>query len=151
MAAMSLLAILSIQAVDAKACTRREKFKRSFSDPIGLYHGPGTYGKLDRTVTLNCLSYVGSIERDGEEHVLIQDEKGEVHVLTVGSWMGWYRSVIVKIDADYIHLRQLVNFVPISAQLRPDPETASEEEIKRYNEHTFKEVTVKFPKRPRER
>jgi len=146
-----LVALLAIQATDASACTRRPNYERSPDDPPTLYHGPGTYGELDRTVTLDCLSYVGSVEKDGREHLLIQDERGKVHVLTVGDWMGWSRSVIIKIDADFIYLRQLPNMIEAPYTDGRDLSNATAEEINRYYEHIGKEVIVKFPKRPKHR
>jgi len=64
--------------------------------------GPGSFGKLHGTVTLGCLRYVGSLTRDGVEWVLIRDERGEVHRLKVGYYMG--PGVISAIDAEFIHL-----------------------------------------------
>jgi hypothetical protein len=149
---MLLVAVISIQSADVGACVRREKFKRFPGDPSSfLYHGPVTYGELDRTVTLDCLSYVGSIEKNGKEHVLIEDETGKVHVLTVGDTMGWYRSFIIKIDTDFIYLKQLVNLVESDYLVEFDSDAASEAEIEKYNEHIFREMTVKFPKRPKHR
>ncbi len=148
---LTLIAILLVQAADATACTRRPKYERSPDDPPTLYHGPGTYGELDRTVTLDCLSYVGSVERDGREHVLIQDERGKIHTLTIGSAMGWNRSLIIKIDADYIYLKQLVNLIEPPYADGRDLTNSTEEEIEKYNEHRFKEMTIKFPKRPKQR
>ena len=146
-----LVALLAIQATDTSACTRRPKYERSPNDPPTLYHGPGTYGELDRTVTLDCLSYVGSVEKDGREHVLIQDERGKIHKLTIGSAMGWNRSFIIRIDSDFIYLKQLVNLIEPPYTNGRDLTNATEEEIEKYNEHRYKEMTIKFPKRPKQR
>lgn len=148
-AALGLAAVLTIQITNASACTRRPEVKY---DPLYFpYHPPGSYGELDRTVTLDCLHYVGSIQRNGREHVLIQDERGKVHLLTVGSSMGWNRSMIIKIDADYIYLRQLVNQIEAPYTDGRDLTNASAEQIEKYNEHRYKEMTIKFPKRPKQR
>lgn len=64
--------------------------------------GPGSFGKLHGTVTLDCLTYVGSLTREGVEWVLIRDERGEVHRLRTGSYMG--PGVISAIDGEFIHL-----------------------------------------------
>ena len=146
-----LVALLATQATDTSACTRRPKYEHSPDDPPTLYHGPGTYGELDRTVTLDCLSYVGSVEKDGREHVLIQDERGKIHKLTIGSAMGWNRSFIIRIDSDFIYLKQLVNLIEPPYTNGRDLTNATEEEIEKYNEHRYKEMTIKFPKRPKQR
>ena len=52
---------------------RWKPFPASRDGPLAM-HGPGSYGAVDRTLTLDCLSYIGSIENDGGKHVLIQDD-----------------------------------------------------------------------------
>jgi len=148
-AALVFAAALTIQATNASACTRRPKHEHSPEDSTTLYHGPGTYGELDRTVTLDCLRYVGSVERDGREHVLIQDERGKIHTLKIGSAMGWNRSFIIKIDSDFIYLKQLVNLNEPPYTVGRDLTNATKEEIEKYNEPRYKEMTVKFPKQPK--
>jgi len=146
---IGIVAMLSIATTSADACTRRPEVTRDPGDPPSFpYHPPGTYGELDRTVTLDCLSYVGSVERGGREHVLIKDERGKVHVLTVGGWMGWSRSIIVKIDAEYIYLRQLVNMIEAPYADGRDLSNATAEEVARHYEHVGREKTIKFPKYP---
>lgn len=70
--------------------------------------GPGSWGQLQDTVTLDCLKYVGSTMRQGKEIVFIRDELGKVHDLQVGDFMGENTGRIVKIDATAIYLLQLV-------------------------------------------
>jgi hypothetical protein len=72
------------------------------------FDGPGSFGELQDTVTLDCLKYVGSVQKNGIEHVLIRDEKGKVHVLRPGNFMGENTGVITKIDHNTIYIRQLV-------------------------------------------
>lgn len=64
--------------------------------------GPGSFGRLHGTVTLDCLRYVGSVSINGVEWVLIRDERGEVHRLRPGDYMG--PGVIGRIDAEAIYL-----------------------------------------------
>jgi len=64
--------------------------------------GPGSFGSLHGTVTLDCLRYVGSVNARGVEWVLIQDERGEVHRLRPGDYMG--PGVISAVDAEFIYL-----------------------------------------------
>ena len=59
-------------------------------------------------MTLDCLRYVGSVERKGKEQVLIRDERGRIYELKLGSFMGENTGRIVKIDADTIYVEQLV-------------------------------------------
>jgi type IV pilus assembly protein PilP len=91
--------------------------------PIDL-DGPGSWGELQDTVTLDCLKYVGSTMKQGRENVLIRDERGKVHQLQVGSFMGENTGRIVEIDATVIYLLQIVQ--------RNDG---------------WEELVVKFPKR----
>lgn len=70
--------------------------------------GPGSWGELQDTVTLDCLRYVGSIEWNGKEHVLIRDERGKLHKLQLGDFMGENTGRIVKIDAAAIYVEQIV-------------------------------------------
>lgn len=49
------------------------------------FDGAGSWGELQDTVTLDCLRYVGSFEREGIEHVRIQDERGKIHESQLGS------------------------------------------------------------------
>ena len=73
------------------------------------FDGPGSFGELQDTVTLDCLRYVGSIEKQGDEHVLIKDERGTIHVLRTGSFVGENTGMIKKIDADAIYIEQIVS------------------------------------------
>ena len=70
--------------------------------------GPGSFGPLHGTVTLDCLKYVGSIEMGGVEQVLIRDEQGTIHRLKVGDPMGENSGVISRIDETTITITQRV-------------------------------------------
>jgi hypothetical protein len=70
--------------------------------------GPGSFGALDGTVTLDCLKYVGSIEQNGAEYVLIRDERDTVHRLRIGDRMGENGGVISRIDKDAIYVNQYI-------------------------------------------
>jgi hypothetical protein len=87
--------------------------------------GPGSFGALQDTVTLDCLKYVGSIQKNGVEHVRIKDERGKVHVLRRGGYVGENHGFISRIDSEIIYINQL---------------------IQRNGE--WEEVIVKFRKRP---
>ena len=89
--------------------------------------GPGSFGELQDTVTLDCLKYVGSIQAEkGNEFVFIQDERGKIYRLHRGSYMGENTGIIKKIDAGAIYISQLVS-----------------------RNGQWEEVIVKFPKYPR--
>jgi hypothetical protein len=109
-------------ALDASAeCTRFKKERT----PAG-FDGPGSWGPLHNTLTLDCLTYAGSIERDRIEYVLIRDEKGTVYRLRVGDFIGDKSGHITKIDESFIYIEQYEG-----------PQTPA--------------VTVKFPKSNRTR
>ena len=92
--------------------------------PVPDPDGPGSWGELQDTLTLDCLKYVGSITVQGEENVLIRDDRGKVHQLKVGDFMGENTGQIIEIDDTAIYLSQAV------AQ-----------------DGAWVEVIVKFPKR----
>ena len=73
------------------------------------FDGPGSFGELHGTVTLDCLKYVGSNQKNGIELVLIKDERGKVHVLRRGSYMGENAGVISRIDPDAIYINQIID------------------------------------------
>lgn len=101
-----LIAVCALPNSAAAECVRHGP--PSGATPPNI-DGPGSFGELQDTVTLDCLTYVGSIQHESEEHVLIRDERGKVHALQVGSHMGENSGVISKIDADTIYLEQVVN------------------------------------------
>ena len=99
-AAFALVLACAIAAPAAAECQRT---------PVGQgpeIDGPGSFGALDGTVTLECLRYVGSVEMRGTEYVLIQDERGTVHRLKTGDRMGENGGVISRIDNDTIYVQQ---------------------------------------------
>ena len=72
------------------------------------FDGPGSWGKLHNTVTLDCLHYVGSLSMNGVVEVLIRDETGVVHRLKVGDFMGENTGRITRIEDDRIYIEQTV-------------------------------------------
>ena len=106
MRALFLAAICALSYSASAECVRYQP------PPEGKppdFDGPGSWGKLQDTVTLDCLRYVGSIERNGEEYVLIEDERGDIHELRNGDYMGENSGFIVEIGPDVIYVLQLVN------------------------------------------
>jgi hypothetical protein len=96
--AIILAALLALLAGSALAECRRLPVRQN----PNVLDGPGSFGPLHGTLTLDCLTYAGSMNRDGKEWVLLKDEQGTVHRVGVGSYVG--PGVITKIDAEFIHV-----------------------------------------------
>ncbi len=105
--AAALLAGLVAAGVAHADCVRHKPAPPA-AGTAPAFDGPGSFGALHDTVTLDCLRYVGSLERGGQEHVLIRDETGVVHRLKAGDYIGENAGVIRRIDAEYIHIEQIV-------------------------------------------
>jgi hypothetical protein len=71
------------------------------------YDGPGSWGPLHGTVTLDCLTYVGFIETDGHEVFLIEME-GTIIRIGLHDYMGENGGIIESSDEDYLYIRQSV-------------------------------------------
>jgi hypothetical protein len=99
-----LIAAFCFSAAAGAACVRYVPDPRKPPE----MDGPGSFGKLQDTVTLDCLSYAGSIGTAGAEQVLIRDERGTVYRLRVGDYMGENTGVIRKIDDEAIYIEQLI-------------------------------------------
>jgi hypothetical protein len=100
LSALALAVACTLPDIAAAECRRT---------PVGQgqeLDGPGSFGALDGTVSLDCLKYVGSIQLRDTEYVLIQDERGTVHRLTTGDRMGENGGVISRIDNDTIYVQQ---------------------------------------------
>lgn len=123
-AGAGLVAALLFAGAAEAACERFKPAARAAETPPA-FDGPGSFGALHGTVTLDCLRYAGSISQGGVEHVLIRDETGVIHRLKTGDYMGENAGVISSIDASHIHIEQLVKQ---GGELRS--------------------VMVKFPKKP---
>ncbi len=99
-----LIAAFCFSAAAGAACVRYVPDPK----PPTYLDGPGSFGKLQDTVTLDCLSYVGSIGTAGDEQVLIRDEYGVIYRMHVGDYMGENTGVIRKIDGDAIYIEQMI-------------------------------------------
>jgi hypothetical protein len=110
MRGMVLVLLLATAAAgDARgACVRYDPAAAAKSTSPPQFDGPGSFGELQDTVTLDCLSYVGSIQKDKKELVLIRDERGVVHRLRVGDYIGENTGVIARIDRDAIYIEQSI-------------------------------------------
>ncbi len=93
-------------AVAHGACVRYDAAAKPLNIPE--FDGPGSFGELQDTVTLDCLTYVGSIQKGEKEYVLIKDERGVVHQLTVGDYMGENTGMIMKFSHDVIYIEQTI-------------------------------------------
>ena len=71
--------------------------------------GPGSFGELQDTVTLDCLKYIGIAKKSGRDYVLIKDDRGKIHELRRGSYMGENTGIIKNFDRHAIYIEQMVN------------------------------------------
>jgi type IV pilus assembly protein PilP len=69
--------------------------------------GPGSFGRLQDTVTLGCLTYLGTIGNDKTLQALVRDDRGEIHRMRVGDYMGENSGVIRKIEEGAITIEQI--------------------------------------------
>ncbi len=107
--AMFVLMLALAVTCDARAaCVRYDPATSAKSQGPPQFDGPGSFGELQDTVTLDCLTYVGSIQKNNKELVLIRDERGIVHRLGVGSFMGENTGVISRIDREAIYVEQRI-------------------------------------------
>jgi len=105
-----VLLLATAVAADARgACVRYDPAAEAKSASPPQFDGPGSFGEPQDTVTLDCLTYVGSIQKDEQELVLIRDERGVVHRLRVGDYMGENTGVIARIDRDAIYIEQRIS------------------------------------------
>jgi hypothetical protein len=121
---MVVMMLAGAGQVDA-ACVRYDPATAAKGATPPQFDGPGSFGELQDTVTLDCLTYVGSIQQDKQELVLIRDERGVVHRLRVGDYVGEHTGVIRKIDRDAIYIEQTLKY-----------------------QGKVESVTVRFPKGP---
>lgn len=99
------IVLVCMVAMDANAACVR--YHKPTDAPPG-FDGPGSFGALQDTVTLECLKYVGTIRNSGLEQALIQDELGQMYTLNIGSYMGENTGVIVRIEDDAIYIKQAI-------------------------------------------
>ena len=109
--------------------------------------GPGSFGPWQDTVTLDCLRYVGSVNRGGEEHVLIEDERGAVHELGVGHPIGRNFGHISRMDEDFIYIDQFCEVDPVIPDQACSPHSCCSETVE--IEGTWMVKQVMFPKHVR--
>lgn len=105
--ALFLILISAFSMAAHAECVRWKPAPRP-ANAVPDLDGPGSFRQLQDTVTLDCLTYVGSIQKDGVEHVLISDERGTIHTLRRGSYMGENTGIIERIGDDAIYIRQIV-------------------------------------------
>lgn len=96
---------LAVLACNAAFAAAAECKQANESPPPGQAPAVAT-GSPHGTAALDCLKYVGSIETNGVEHVLIRDDDGTIRRLRVGDSMGENGGVISRIDANSIYITQ---------------------------------------------
>ena len=70
--------------------------------------GPGSWGPLHDTLTLDCLRYVEMQKEDDQLIALIEDDRGNVHQVRVGDFMGENTGRVVRIEKNAVHLVQII-------------------------------------------
>jgi hypothetical protein len=106
---LTLCVLMQIASTVASAKCERLKLPTRLPNTAPSLDGPVAFGPLQDTVTLDCLTYVGSKQINGKEHVQIRDERGTVHLLQRGGFMGENTGMITSIDKDNIYVKQVVN------------------------------------------
>ena len=119
---IALILACAFSATAQAECVRWKPDPKSARPPD--FDGPGSFGPLHGTVTLDCLKYVGSIQQGGVEHVMVRDERGTVYRLKVGDYVGENGGIISRIDNEAIYIKQLVR-----------------------RNADWEEITVRFPRR----
>ena len=77
------------------------------NEPPAPGHAPAVEtGSPRGTAALDCLKYVGSIQANGVEQVLIRDDDGTIRRLRVGDSMGENGGIISRIDENSIYITQ---------------------------------------------
>jgi Tfp pilus assembly protein PilP len=100
--------LLTILSATAEAACERTHMPPEDPNVRPDLDGPGSFGALDSTVTLDCLAYVGYELEKGKPVAIVEDETGMKHRVTVGTRMGENFGVVKEITAESIRIRQIV-------------------------------------------
>jgi len=106
MISCGLLALLVI-ATDASAQCMRVVPKDPKSPPD--VDGPGAFGPLQGTLTLDCLRFEGVIYHGKQPIALVRDERGRTYRIKVGDAVGEHGGIVRAISPKRIRLLQLVS------------------------------------------
>ena len=58
------------------------------TDVVGIDDGPGSYGPLDATMTLDCLELIEVGQIYGRYYGIIRDDRGTEHWVKIGTYIG---------------------------------------------------------------
>lgn len=58
------------------------------TDVVGIDGGPGAYGPLDATMTLDCLELIKVEQEHGRYYGIVRDDRGVEHWVRIGSHIG---------------------------------------------------------------
>ena len=70
---------------------------------IGADDGAGTYGPLDATMTVDCLSMISTYQLNGRRFAILVDDQGESYYVTEGDYIGRDSGSIKEITPDTIY------------------------------------------------
>ena len=91
------ITVLCFSEISTGDCIHYEKGNR-----LGVDDGPGTYGLLDGTMTIDCLKFI-DIEKEGQQIFgILKDDQGKKYRVKVGSNIGRYGGEITEIKNNKI-------------------------------------------------
>ena len=102
-----LLALLVIASDASAQCMRL--VPKDPKAPPDTFDGPGFYGPLGGTLTLDCLRFEGVIYHGKQPIALVRDERGQTYRIKVGDAVGEHNGKVRAISAKRIQLVQLVS------------------------------------------
>ena len=126
MKAWPVVLLLAVATHAGAECVRHDAVADRHNSPPA-FDGPGSFGELQDTVTLDCLTLVGTVRTSTAHFALIRDERGVVRPLSVGDFMGENTGVIVKIEPAALLIEQTIqrNGKPESVIVRFDRAAAT--------------------------
>ena len=119
-----LFLVLFVAAPASASCMRWSKPPPSAERPD--VDGPGSFGPLHETVSLDCLQYVGYAAIGDVVRAELRDENGDRYLVQQGMMVGENAGRIVEITEARITIEQLVRgtdgeFVPVLRYLFRTP------------------------------
>ena len=89
--------VLSFSEISIGDCIHYEKGNRT-----GVDDGPGTYGLLDGTMTIDCLKFIAIEKVEQQTFGVLEDDQGKKYRVKVGSNIGRYGGEITEIKNNKI-------------------------------------------------
>ena len=100
-----LLALLVIASGASAQCMRL--VPKDPKSPAEM-DGPGAFGPLHDTLTLDCLRFAGAIQHGKEWTAILTDEKGRSYRVVPGDRVGEHDGRIFEVTAEQVTIVQLV-------------------------------------------